>query len=214
MQFVNNPTWMSSPSEQEKQIKANQMLGEFFQKFYPYYSKPTIVPLLKKLVGLFAGFALGFFLIANLTGLIVSGVSNTYLRILINWNSLLYLFITMVIIYYTSRAPQNERQKYNISIWYAVITFIYTAFWLFWILSFWKAIEAEEANQTFKTTWKALKVIHMILMILVVTLFIFAFLLKPKLDQEKIQKFYKEVNKWKEAYKRGEEYQINIAEFQ
>ena len=100
-----------------------------YRKFYPYHTKPKLVPIIKKIIGGLFAVALGVFVLSNLIAVAIdySGKS-VYYGVLQQAVFFLYPFIALYAIYRYLQRKNYDSQKYSVSILFTAIIIVYNSF--------------------------------------------------------------------------------------
>lgn len=110
-----------------------------YRRFYPYYSKPKMIPIIRMIVGWIFIFCLGLFLLSNLLISMlepVDGIGPLYRKILVQSIYYLYPFVTLYAIYSAFQKKHFDSEKYSISLLFTVIIVAYKGFWAYSLFRF------------------------------------------------------------------------------
>lgn len=179
-----------------------------YRKFYPYYSKPKLIPIIKRIIGVLFAASLGFFLFSNLMGVVIDGEkSAVYWGILRQSVFFLYPFITAYAIYRYTRTKVYDSQKYSVSLLFTVIIILYNGFWIWTLVGLTEAKAIRESSKFI--VWLVFNLLEVFLIILGIVLQFILVIIRPRVDQERIKKIQKQMQKKALANLEGKEYEVD-----
>ncbi len=180
-----------------------------YQRFYPYHTKPKAMLILKKVIGSLVSLTLFLFIGSNLLGMFWNKTTESiYAQVLERSIFYLYPFISLYVIYKSFRTPEYDSEKYSASLFYIFLVIGYNAFWTWNLLELQEVPKIRESNSF--EVWKILNLLEIILIGITISLLFVLFIIRPKIDQEKVRKIQNEIKKKAMANIKGEEYEIDL----
>ena len=179
-----------------------------YRKFYPYYSKPRLIPIFKKIVGGFFAGGLVCFLLANFLGMFLDySKRSVYVEVIKNSVYFLYPFISLFAVYWYLRKREYDSETYSVSIFFNIFVVIYNGFWIWRLINFQSSTVLGESSAF--TVWSVFNILAIAITVLIIALQFTLILIRPKVDYERVRKIQKEMQKKAVANLAGKDYEID-----